>query len=77
MLSDRQVIYTSADRYDAQADTVVEETECRTGKPAYIVTRLPIIEERAAWSDLRAQKPNDFYPNIGRSVRYRRGPLDK
>ncbi len=64
VLSDRQVIYASADRYDPHADTVVEETERRTSKPAYIVTRLPIIEEHAAWSDLRAQKPNDFYPTV-------------
>ncbi len=54
VISDRQVVYTSADRYDPQADRVVEETERRSGKPAYIVTRLPIIEERAAWSDLLA-----------------------
>lgn len=61
VLCDRKVIYSSADRYDFQADEAVAQAEQQWKKPCFTLTRPLLVEETAAWSDLGH---GDFYPTV-------------
>jgi hypothetical protein len=61
VLCDREVIYSSADRYDFRADEVVAQTEQQRKKPCFILTRPLLVEETSAWSDLGQ---GDYYPTV-------------
>jgi hypothetical protein len=61
IVCDRKVVYTSKDKDDLAADRVAEELERKLGKPCYIITKEPLIEEQARWSDLGG---GDYYPTL-------------
>jgi hypothetical protein len=61
IVCDRKVVYTSKDEDDLAADRVAEELERKLKKPCYIITREPLIEEQARWSDLGG---GDYYPTL-------------
>lgn len=61
VLCDRKVIYSSSDRYDFQADKVVEQAQRQWKKPCFILTHPVLVEEVAAWSDLGR---GDHYPTV-------------
>ena len=48
VLCDRKVIYSSSDRYDFQADKVVEQAQQQWKKPCFILTHPILVEEVAA-----------------------------
>ena len=52
VLCNRKVVYASKNRYEP-IDEWVTELEAKMGKPCYVVTREPLIEERARWSELQ------------------------
>ena len=60
VLCDRKVVYASENRYEP-TDEQILDIEAKTGKPCYVVTREPLIEERAGWSQIQR---DDYYPTL-------------
>ncbi|MEM2051136.1 MAG: hypothetical protein QXY99_07640 [Thermoproteota archaeon] len=60
VVCDGKVVHVSDDEY-GPPDEVVNEIENRVGKPCYILTRAPLIEESSRWSDLGNE---DYYPTL-------------
>lgn len=60
VVCDRRVIYSSKNRYDPP-DEELREMEEKMGKPCYIISGEPLIEERSNWSFLWKE---DYYPTI-------------
>jgi len=52
VLCDRKVVYASKNRYEPSDETITE-IEAQMGKPCYVVTKEPMIEERVGWSKLQ------------------------
>ncbi len=60
VLCNRKVIFASKNRYEP-TDEWVTELEAKMGKPCYVVTREPLIEERIQWSEIQR---GDYYPTL-------------
>jgi len=60
VLCNRKVVYASKNRYEP-TDEKIAELEDKLGKPCYVITREPMIEERVSWSGLRR---GDYYPTL-------------
>lgn len=75
VLCDRQVIYSSADRYDFQADEVVAQAQQQRKKPCFILTRPVLVEavadgSQASTSSIlsRARKVRTIFHNVFNST---------
>ncbi|MGB9717879.1 MAG: hypothetical protein ACPL4E_05490, partial [Thermoproteota archaeon] len=60
VVCDGRVIYFSKNRYEPP-DEKLREMEEETGKPCYVITGEPLIEERSGWSYL---SKSDYYPTV-------------
>ena len=60
VLCDRKVVYASKNRYEPSDEKIIE-LEAKMGKPCYVVTKEPMIEERVGWSELQRE---DYFPTL-------------
>jgi len=60
VLCNGKVIYSSKNRYEP-SDEEIRKMEEEMGKPCFIITGEPMIEEKSSWSYLSAE---DYYPTI-------------
>jgi hypothetical protein len=60
VVCDRKVVFYSKNRYEP-SDGEVRKMEEKMGKPCYVITGEPLIEERSNWSFL---SESDYYPTV-------------
>lgn len=60
VVCDRQVILSTEDEYGPSGKQI-DEIELKMGKPCYLISREPLIEENASWTNPRQ---GDYYPTL-------------
>jgi len=60
LVCDRKVIFSSKDEYGPSGKYIAEIEE-KMGKPCYLLSEEPLIEEKVSWQDLGG---GDYYPTI-------------